>query len=97
MSKKLTQQAVALKYTGSGAPQVTAKGFGHIGQKIIDIALENGIPIQENSELVGLLSQVELEDEIPQELYVAVAEVLNFIYSIKSPEWFKAQQNPSQD
>ena len=73
-------EAVALHYSGNGAPRVTAKGEGELAQQIIAIAKDNNIPIQEDEHLVGLLAQIELGDEIPELLYVAVAEVLAFAY-----------------
>lgn len=71
--------AVALHYDRQGAPRVVAKGKGAIGEKIIEVAKENDVPIQENEVLAGALSNVELGDEIPAELYKAVAEVLIFV------------------
>jgi flagellar biosynthesis protein len=71
--------AVALHYDKKGAPRVVAKGKGTIGEKIIEIAKENDIPIQENEVLAGALSNVELGDESPAELYKGVAEVLIFV------------------
>ena len=73
------QLAVALHYDKKGAPRVVAKGKGTIGAKIIEIAKAHDIPIEENEVLAGALSHVELGDEIPQELYKAVAEVLIFV------------------
>jgi flagellar biosynthesis protein len=73
------QLAVALHYDKTGAPRVVAKGKGTIGEKIIEVAKANNIPIEENEVLAGALSNVELGDEIPQELYKAVAEVLIFV------------------
>ena len=74
-----SQLAVALHYDKSGAPRVVAKGRGTIGEKIIEVAKANDIPIEENEVLAGALSNVELGDEIPAELYKAVAEVLIFV------------------
>ena len=71
--------AVALQYDRKGAPRVVAKGRGTIGEKIIEVAKANDIPIEENEVLAGALSNVELGDEIPPELYKAVAEVLVFV------------------
>ena len=71
-------RAVALKYSGTGAPQVTAKGEQALAEAILERAAENDVPIHESAELVQLLGQIELGDEIPRELYVAVAEVLAF-------------------
>lgn len=73
------QLAVALHYDKKGAPQVIAKGRGSVGKKIIEIAKANDIHIEENEVLAGALSKVELGDEIPAELYKAVAEVLVFV------------------
>ena len=73
------QLAVALHYDRTGAPRVVAKGRGSLGEKIIEIARANRIPIEENEVLAGALSHVELGDEIPAELYRAVAEVLVFV------------------
>jgi flagellar biosynthesis protein len=71
--------AVALHYDRSGAPRVVAKGRGSLGEKIIEVAKANNIPIEENEVLAGALSNVELGEEIPAELYKAVAEVLVFV------------------
>jgi flagellar biosynthesis protein len=71
--------AVALHYEQPGAPRVVAKGRGTIGEKIIETAHANGVPIEENAGLAGALSQVELGEEIPPELYKATAQVLTFI------------------
>jgi len=71
--------AVALHYDNSGAPRVVAKGKGTIGEKIIEVAKAHDIPIEENEVLAGALSRVELGEEIPAELYKAVAEVLVFV------------------
>lgn len=74
--------AVALKYDGTGAPRVTAKGSGGIAERIVELAIQHGIPMQENAPLVQLLAQVELDAEIPPTLYVAVAEVIAFAYHL---------------
>jgi flagellar biosynthesis protein len=72
--------AIALHYDkGDGAPRVVAKGKGSLGAKIIEVAKEHDIPIEENEVLAGALSHIELGDEIPAELYKAVAEVLIFV------------------
>jgi flagellar biosynthesis protein len=71
--------AIALHYEAPGTPRVVAKGRGEIGQKIIETAREHGVPIEENASLAGALSEVEIGEEIPLELYKAVAEVLIFL------------------
>jgi flagellar biosynthesis protein len=73
------QLAVALHYDRTGAPRVVAKGRGTLGEKIIEVAKANDIPIEENEVLAGALSNVEIGEEIPPELYKAVAEVLVFV------------------
>jgi flagellar biosynthesis protein len=77
--------AVALHYGRKGAPRVVAKGRGAIGAKIIELARASDIPIEENEVLAGALSNVELDDEIPAELYRAVAEVLIFVLRLSRP------------
>lgn len=74
--------AVSLKYDGDGAPQVTAKGTGHLAQQILDLAKEHNIPIQQDAELTELLSQIEIDQQIPPLLYEAVAKVLLFAYQV---------------
>ena len=71
--------AVALRYTRPAAPKVVAVGHGLVGQKIIDTAREHGVPLEQNPDLAYALSKVELDEEIPEELYAAVAVVLSFI------------------
>ena len=80
-----SQLAVALHYDHTGAPRVVAKGKGAIGAKIIELARADDIPIEENEVLAGALSNVELGDEIPAELYKAVAEVLVFVLKLTKP------------
>ncbi len=75
-----TDLAVALKYDGKNAPKVTAKGSGLNADQILAIAKEHGIPLQTEPELAKILAQIPLGDEIPNELYVAVAEVIAFAY-----------------
>ena len=77
--------AVALEYDRMGAPRVIAKGRGALGEKIVDIAKAHDIPIEENEVLAGALSKVELGDEIPEELYRAIAEVLIFVLRLSKP------------
>ena len=74
--------AVALKYDGKGAPKVTAKGSGHLAEQILKLAQEHQIPIQQETELVALLAQIELEQEIPEALFEAVAQILAFAYQL---------------
>ena len=78
----MKQKAVALQYDKnvSSAPKVTAKGEGFKAESIIKIAKLNDIPIQKDEDLVEMLSQIELDAEIPPEMYSAIVEVFSFIY-----------------
>jgi flagellar biosynthesis protein len=81
---KPSQQAVALAYgANSGAPKVVAKGRGLIAQAIIERARQNGVYVHESADLVGLLMQVELDQQIPPQLYLAVAELLAWLYRLE--------------
>ena len=87
MKKKSTvnrKYAVSLEYDAqkNQAPKVTAKGQGPIADKIITLARENNIPIKEDSDLVQVLSQVDINQEIPPSVYKVVAELLTFVYQL---------------
>lgn len=83
MSEK-SKKAVALRYKPSqdNAPAVVAKGSGLLAEKIIEIAKEHGIPLTRDQQLVEVLSTLDLYQEIPLELYKAVAEILAFVYKM---------------
>ncbi|WP_438350120.1 EscU/YscU/HrcU family type III secretion system export apparatus switch protein [Paenibacillus sp. FA6] len=83
LSKK---KAVALKYMpgDSDAPVVVAKGSGRLAETILERAKEHGVPVQEDAALVEVLSQLDLDQQIPTELYQLVAEVLSYIYRTDS-------------
>ncbi|ASM34767.1 FlhB domain-containing protein [Campylobacter sputorum subsp. bubulus] len=78
------KKAVALGYNREkdNAPKVLATGKGEIATKIINLAKEHKIPIKEDTDLVELLSKVDINQEIPQNLYKAVAEIFSFLYKI---------------
>jgi flagellar biosynthesis protein len=82
--QRQTPKAVALKYVPgqNQAPKVTAKGSGPLAQKIIELAREHGVPIKEDPALVQVLAQLDFYEEIPPSVYVVVAEILAFIYSM---------------
>ena len=71
--------AVALAYEEGSAPRVTAAGSGEIAETILRLAEENDVPIEENALLAATLASVPLGEEIPEELYKAVAAVIGFI------------------
>lgn len=76
------KKAAALRYSPQRdlAPKVVAKGSGAVAEKILRIAKEHHIPLKEDAELVEVLSTLDLYQEIPSELYRAVAEILSFVY-----------------
>jgi len=71
--------AIALKYEPGGTPRVSAKGEGEMAERILAVAREHGVDIEENPLLAQALAQVEIDQEIPPDLYIAVAEIINFI------------------
>ena len=86
MEKNITQKAIALKYDieKDNAPKITAKGKGETASNIIKIAKEHDIPIKEDADLIELLSQIDIDKEIPGSMYKAVAEIFSFIYDLSN-------------
>ena len=62
------------------APKLVARGEGHVAEKILALAREHGIPIHEDRELVDVLARLDLDEDIPGEVYQVVAEILAFLY-----------------
>lgn len=85
------RKAVALFYDGRNAPTVTAKGLGEEAGLIMDIAREHGVPLCDNAALVDLLVTLELGDNIPESLYIAVAHIIAFAYELqgRAPDGFE--------
>ncbi|MGP4080248.1 EscU/YscU/HrcU family type III secretion system export apparatus switch protein [Pseudalkalibacillus sp. R45] len=84
MTNQERKSAVALKYDQStnSSPKVVAKGKGTTAEEILETARQNQVPIQEDTSLVQLLSKLEINQEIPPNLYQAVAEVFAFVYQL---------------
>jgi len=80
----MKQKAVALKYDASSgsAPKVTAKGEGFTAENIVKIAKLHDVPIKKDEDLVELLSKLDIDKEVPPEMYKAIAEVFSFIYKM---------------
>lgn len=77
-------QAVALKYDErSAAPRVVAKGYGTVADNIIQTAKDHGLYVHESPELVNVLMKLDLDQQIPPELYVAIAELLAWLYHLE--------------
>ena len=91
---KTVKSAVALKYNTKTdtVPKVAAKGEGLIAERIIDLARENKVPIKEDPDLVQILSQVDINKEIPPSVYKVVAELLAFVYKLNN----KYQNSPDK-
>ncbi|EGV30521.1 type III secretion exporter [Thiorhodococcus drewsii AZ1] len=91
-------KAVALRWDGQGAPQITATGSGTTAEQILQIAEAHDIPLQSDPALVEALAQIPIGDEIPKELYIAVAEVLAFIFMLEGIDPRQPDlRPPSQD
>ena len=88
MEKNFIQKAVGLQYKKEkdNAPKVIATGSNETAKNIIKIAYENNIPIKRDEDLVNMLSQIELNQEIPNELYKAVSEIFSFVYQLTNKE-----------
>jgi flagellar biosynthesis protein len=85
-SRSRQKRAAALKYQSKSdnAPKVIAKGKGKVAERIIEIAKEHNIYIHNDPDLIEVLYQLDLNEDIPSELYVVVAELLAFVYSLNS-------------
>jgi len=80
--KAAPKKAIKYRAVSQTAPKIAAKGAGLIAEKIIKIAKEHDIPIREDADLVETLSQLDLDQEIPPELYTVIAEVLAWVYKV---------------
>ncbi len=82
--KEEREKAAALEYEHGidAVPPILAQGQGMMAQKIISLAQKNGVPVHEDRNLIEILSTIDLSEEIPSELYKAVAEILTFIHKM---------------
>ncbi len=85
------QEAVALRYEPKRdrAPKLVAKGQGYLAEKILELARQHHIPVREDKNLLQILSRLDLNQEIPAEVYKAVAEILAFIYRLSNRQLTK--------
>ena len=81
-------RAAALRYQAleDTAPRLIAKGHNLVAEQILEIARAHNIPIQQNPDLLEILFRLEIQQTIPEDLYVAVAEILAYVYRIKQGE-----------
>ena len=75
--------AVALQWDGEAAPRVTAKGCGEIAEHIVQVARQHGVPLEDDREIAEILAQVDIGAQIPETLFVAVAEIISFAYLVR--------------
>jgi len=89
-----TEIAIALKYDKEkdSAPRVVAKGMRLKAEKIREIARQYNIPIMKNVPLANALYRIDVGNEVPEELYDAVAEVLNFVYALQQEQQASGQR-----
>jgi flagellar biosynthesis protein len=82
--REARRKAVAIRYNQEkdAAPHIVAKGSGYLAERIMELALENNILIHEDRDLVTLLSKLDVDTDIPENLYRAVAEILVFVYQL---------------
>ena len=99
MTYKQPRQAIALSYDGQQAPTLSAKGDDELAEAILAIAREHEVPIYENAELVRLLARLELGEQIPEALYLTIAEIIAFAWQLrgKVPVGFDDQPAPPRD
>ena len=80
---KPSKQAIAIEYGQRDTPVLSAKGSGEVAERIIAEARRQGVYIAEDPQLLGLLGQLELNQEIPEQLYAAVAAILSWAYWLR--------------
>ena len=86
--------AVAIAYEAPHVPRVVAVGSGDLGERIIATAREHGVPIEQNTALAQALSTIELDEEIPEQLYTAIAQILAFILRVSGKLPLPAEGRP---
>ncbi len=90
-----SRQAIALRYSPKSdrAPKLVAKGRGYLADKILELARDHHIPIRHDHNLLQVLSRLDLNEEIPPDVYKAVAEILAFIYRLSNRQITKTENN----
>lgn len=96
------KRAAALQYRpGDGAPVIVAAGMGHLAEKMVEVAVDSGVPVYEDTSLATVLTQMELGREIPEELYQAVVDIYLYFLNFdpNDPEKFRRtlQERTEQD
>ena len=91
---------MALRYgTEDGAPVIVASGMGHLAEKIVEVAADNGVPVYEDNSLATVLSQMELGREVPEELYQAIVEIYVYFLNFDpgDPEKYRRQRRTAAE
>ena len=86
---------MALRYgTEDGAPVIVASGMGHLAEKIVEVAADNGVPVYEDNSLATVLSQMELGREVPEELFKAIVEIYVYFLNFdpEDPEKYRRER-----
>jgi len=91
--KQPIKEAIALEYGKNTTPVVTAKGDAELAQKIIEEAQRHGVYVAEDPQLLALLSRIDIDKEIPPELFTAVAVILSWVYWLKGMRPGDEKQN----
>ncbi len=88
MSAERDKQAIGLRYGAGdeGAPRVVAKGRGEIAERLLAIAEEHGVPIRRDPDLLQFLSATQVGEEVPEEVYGAVAALIAFLWRLNGSE-----------
>ena len=81
--EKSNKKAIALFYDGINAPNISASGEGDIAEQIIELARLHNVPLFENAPLLNLLAEIGVGEEIPETLYLCIAQVIAFAYKIQ--------------
>ncbi|MGN8250882.1 EscU/YscU/HrcU family type III secretion system export apparatus switch protein [Pseudomonas sp. SMV7] len=99
MIDRQPRQAIALSYDGEQAPTLTAKGDDDLAEAILALAREHEVPIYENAELVKLLARLELGEQVPEALYLTIAEIIAFAWQLrgKVPAGFNDEPGAPRD
>ena len=92
--RQVIKEAIALEYGKNTTPVVTAKGDAELAQKIIEEAQRHGVYVAEDPQLLALLSRIDIDKEIPPELFTAVAVILSWVYWLKGMRPGDEKQNP---
>ncbi|MFJ2980890.1 MULTISPECIES: EscU/YscU/HrcU family type III secretion system export apparatus switch protein [unclassified Pseudomonas] len=97
MSNTPPRQAIALSYDGQQAPTLSAKGDDDLAEAILAIAREHEVPIYENAELVRLLARLELGEQIPEALYLTIAEIIAFAWQLRGKVPYGFDDTPEEE